>query len=85
MSVKPSHGGSLISFVLPLPPLPSTQFTMEKLERFLSRPTAKPYRARDIEASDQVHLNDDGLLEFGPDDIENPKVSDLMFDIRAVD
>ncbi|KAF3033649.1 hypothetical protein E8E12_005499 [Didymella heteroderae] len=46
---------------------------MEKLERFLSRPTAKPYRARDIEASEQVHLNDDGLLEFGPDDIENPK------------
>ncbi|KAJ4398168.1 hypothetical protein N0V91_010395 [Didymella pomorum] len=46
---------------------------MEKLERFLSRPTAKPYRTRDIEASDEVHLNDDGLLEFGPDDRENPK------------
>jgi DHA1 family multidrug resistance protein-like MFS transporter len=46
---------------------------MEKLERFLSRPTAKPYRARDIEASEQIHLNDDGLLAFGPDDIEDPK------------
>jgi len=58
---------------------------MEKLERFLSRPTAKPYRARDIEASEQVHLNDDGLLEFGPDDIENPKVSCWQFYPRAVD
>jgi DHA1 family multidrug resistance protein-like MFS transporter len=46
---------------------------MEKLERFLSRPTAKPYKTRDIEASEEIHLNDDGLLEFGPDDIENPK------------
>ncbi|KAJ4986328.1 major facilitator superfamily transporter [Stagonosporopsis vannaccii] len=46
---------------------------MEKLERFLSRPTAKPYKSSDIEASEQIHLNSDGLLEFGPDDIENPK------------
>jgi multidrug resistance protein len=46
---------------------------MEKLERFLSRPTAKPYKTRDIEASEEIHLNDEGLLEFGPNDIENPK------------
>jgi DHA1 family multidrug resistance protein-like MFS transporter len=58
---------------------------MEKLERFLSRPTAKPYRTRDIEASDEVHLNDDGLLEFGPDDRENPKVSCLSSYLQAVD
>ncbi|RII22586.1 hypothetical protein CUC08_Gglean013500 [Alternaria sp. MG1] len=46
---------------------------MEKLERFLSRPTAKPYKTSDIEASEEIHLNDEGLLEFGPNDIENPK------------
>jgi multidrug resistance protein len=46
---------------------------MEKLERFLSRPTAKPYKSSDIEASEEVCLNDDGLLEFSPNDIENPK------------
>lgn len=57
---------------------------MEKLERFLSRPTAKPYRARDIEASEQIHLDDNGLLEFGPDDIENPKVSRQTLFLEAV-
>ncbi|CAN9330558.1 unnamed protein product [Alternaria alternata] len=46
---------------------------MEKLERFLSRPTAKPYKTSDIEASEEIYLNDEGLLEFGPNDIENPK------------
>lgn len=46
---------------------------MEKLERFLSRPTAKPYKTRDIEASEHIHVDEDGHLEFGPDDIENPK------------
>ncbi|KAF1923088.1 MFS general substrate transporter [Didymella exigua CBS 183.55] len=45
---------------------------MEKLERFLSRPTAKPYKTSDLEASEEIHLNRDGLLEFSPDDIENP-------------
>lgn len=46
---------------------------MERLERVLSRPTAKPYKTRDIEASDQINLNADGLLEFGHNDVENPK------------
>ncbi|KAL5117845.1 hypothetical protein ACEQ8H_004163 [Pleosporales sp. CAS-2024a] len=46
---------------------------MEKLERILSRTTAKPYRTRDLEACNDIHLDQDGLLEFGPDDIENPK------------
>ncbi|KAF3011105.1 hypothetical protein E8E13_011348 [Curvularia kusanoi] len=46
---------------------------MEKLERFLSRPTAKPYRSGNLEASDEIHLDKDGLLEFGPNDVENPK------------
>jgi DHA1 family multidrug resistance protein-like MFS transporter len=46
---------------------------MEKLERMLSRPTAKPYKSRDIEASEIPHLDQDGLLGFSPGDIENPK------------
>lgn len=46
---------------------------MERIERLLSRPTAKPYRSRDIEASEEPWLNEDGLLDFSPDDMENPK------------
>lgn len=46
---------------------------MESLERFLSRPTAKPYKTKDLEASEDIHLDADGHLTFGPDDIENPK------------
>jgi len=46
---------------------------MDRLERMLSRPTARPYRSKDLEASDTPYLNDDGLLDFGPDDVENPK------------
>jgi len=39
----------------------------------LSRPTAKPYKSRDIEASEVPHLNENGLLDFSEGDIENPK------------
>lgn len=46
---------------------------MDRLERLLSRPTAKPYKSRDIEASEQPYLNENGLLDFSPGDIENPK------------
>ncbi|GAB7341290.1 hypothetical protein MBLNU457_7561t1 [Dothideomycetes sp. NU457] len=46
---------------------------MNRLERMLSRPTARPYRSKDLEASETPYLNDDGLLDFSPDDIENPK------------
>lgn len=46
---------------------------MDRLERLLSRPTAKPYKSRDIEASEEPYLNQDGLLDFSPNDIENPK------------
>ncbi|KAG9520061.1 MFS general substrate transporter [Aureobasidium sp. EXF-12298] len=46
---------------------------MQRIERLLSRPTAKPYRSRDIEASEEPWLNEDGLLDFSPDDMENPK------------
>lgn len=46
---------------------------MSALERMLSRPTAKPYRSRGIDESIEPQLNNDGLLEFGHGDIENPK------------
>lgn len=44
----------------------------EQIERVLSRPAAKPYRSRNVR-DEQIHLNDKGQLDFGPDDIENPK------------
>ena len=46
---------------------------MERLERILSRPTAKPYRTRRLSSSEVPFLNEDGLVDFSPDDIENPK------------
>ncbi|SMQ47322.1 unnamed protein product [Zymoseptoria tritici ST99CH_3D7] len=45
---------------------------MEGITRILSRPTAKPYRSRDVH-DEKIHLNRDGHLDFGPDDMENPK------------
>ncbi|KAM0722977.1 hypothetical protein Q7P37_001175 [Cladosporium fusiforme] len=46
---------------------------MERLERILSRPVAKPYRTGGIKAGEAIYLNKDGHLDFAPDDIENPK------------
>jgi DHA1 family multidrug resistance protein-like MFS transporter len=47
---------------------------MDSLERWLSRPTAKPYRSRAIEASEKPYVNENGHLDFSPGhDIENPK------------
>ncbi|KAK5168286.1 uncharacterized protein LTR77_006855 [Saxophila tyrrhenica] len=46
---------------------------MDKLERIMSRPVAKPYRSKGIKDNATPHLNDDGLLDFSPGDIENPK------------
>jgi hypothetical protein len=43
-----------------------------RLEKTLSRPTAKPYRSGKIKDG-QIHLNERGNVDFGPDDIENPK------------
>lgn len=61
--------------VSPSPAAP--EFVMEKLERFLSRPVAKPYRskhlARDAESFEKPYLNADGHLDFHPGDVENPK------------
>lgn len=46
---------------------------MDRLERILSRPVAKPYRSHKIPAKDQIYLNENGHLDFAPGDIENPK------------
>lgn len=46
---------------------------MERLERMLSRPAAKPYRTKDLEATEQPFINENGLLDFAPGDMENPK------------
>ncbi|KAF8855181.1 MFS multidrug transporter-like protein [Acephala macrosclerotiorum] len=46
---------------------------MDTIERFLSRPTAKPYRSKALERSEIPYLNENGHLDFAPGDIENPK------------
>jgi len=46
--------------------------TFGRIERILSRPVAKPYRTKGIPDEDP-YLNEDGHLDFAPDDIENPK------------
>lgn len=44
---------------------------MAAITRILSRPTNRPFRTRDLK--DDPYLNEDGLVDFGPGDIENPK------------
>lgn len=49
---------------------------LEKLERFLSRPVAKPYRNKHLSSSSSTAPYLDpttGHLDFAPSDIENPK------------
>ena len=46
---------------------------MDKLERIMSRPVAKPYRSKGIANNAPPYLNSEGLLDFSPGDIENPK------------
>ncbi|TGO39917.1 hypothetical protein BHYA_0045g00110 [Botrytis hyacinthi] len=45
---------------------------MDRIKRVLSRPNAKPYRTKYIN-DDQPYINENGHLDFGPGDIENPK------------
>jgi hypothetical protein len=46
---------------------------MERIARVFSRPVAKPYRQGDIRHDGPPYLNDDGHVDFAPDDVENPK------------
>jgi hypothetical protein len=48
---------------------------MEKLERIMSRPVAKPYRSRNVKDTAPPYLNADGLLDFSPGDIESMCIS----------
>jgi DHA1 family multidrug resistance protein-like MFS transporter len=45
---------------------------MDRIERLLSRPVAKPYRSGHF-VDDKPYINVDGHLDFEPGDIENPK------------
>lgn len=45
---------------------------MDKLERILSRPVAKPYRSGKISPDEEPYLNDEGHVDFIENDIENP-------------
>lgn len=46
---------------------------MDRLERILSRPQARPYRSKAVLDAETPFLNDKGQLDFAPGDIENPK------------
>ncbi|KAI2622345.1 MFS general substrate transporter [Hypoxylon sp. NC1633] len=48
------------------------QASMVQLGRILSRATAKPYRTGDLELDERPYLNENGYVDFKPDDIENP-------------
>ena len=56
--------------------LRASHINMDALERIMSRPVAKPYRNKGVKDSGPPHLNDRGLLDFSPDDIES-KCSDF--------
>ncbi|KAI1372362.1 MFS general substrate transporter [Hypoxylon crocopeplum] len=45
---------------------------MVKLVRILSRATAKPYRTGQLKPNERPYLNENGHVDFAPDDIENP-------------
>lgn len=45
---------------------------MAPIHRLFSRPTAKPYRTKQLEQDNPPFLNADGFVDFKPDDIENP-------------
>ncbi|KIW09985.1 hypothetical protein PV08_11761 [Exophiala spinifera] len=46
---------------------------MLSIERILSRPVAKPYRSGKLDPSIAPYLNENGHVDFAPDDVENPK------------
>jgi multidrug resistance protein len=45
---------------------------MDAIHRILSRPQNKPYRTKHLNKNETPYLNDDGLVDFAPGDIENP-------------
>lgn len=70
----------LFSFLVEYPhisvPRRRSTVKMDRLVRILSRPTAKPYRTRNLsqyDTSSTPYINSNGHLDFSPMDIENPK------------
>ncbi|CAM1511812.1 Fc.00g093250.m01.CDS01 [Cosmosporella sp. VM-42] len=45
---------------------------MAPIHRIFSRATSKPYRTKVVDQVNPPYLNDDGFVDFRPDDIENP-------------
>ncbi|KAI0893600.1 MFS general substrate transporter [Annulohypoxylon nitens] len=45
---------------------------MVELIRILSRATAKPFRTAELKYEERPYLNEDGHVDFEPDDVENP-------------
>lgn len=45
---------------------------MVELIRILSRATAKPFRTAGLEYGERPYLNENGHVDFEPDDVENP-------------
>ena len=46
---------------------------MAAVTRILSYASNKPYRSQDIQYEPALHLNQDGFVDFAPNDIENPR------------
>lgn len=46
---------------------------MAAVTRILSYAGNKPYRSHNIHYEPAIHLNEDGFVDFTPDDIENPR------------
>ncbi|KAJ5341805.1 hypothetical protein N7541_010929 [Penicillium brevicompactum] len=46
---------------------------MAAVTRILSYAGNKPYRSHHIHYEPEIHLNEDGFVDFTPDDIENPR------------
>lgn len=46
---------------------------MDRIERILSRPVAKPYRSKAIDPTEPPYINENGHLDFATGDVENPK------------
>lgn len=46
---------------------------MAAVTRILSFAGNKPYRSQDIHYEPEIHLNEDGFVDFAPNDIENPR------------
>jgi DHA1 family multidrug resistance protein-like MFS transporter len=74
ISTSHNHGSSRLFTALdPVRIAYKSNTIMSRLTRILSRPVAKPYRSKNLLYEGKPYLNQNGHLDFSPDDIENPK------------